>query len=155
MSETESPLILYVDDDPDILVVPAHRSSRPPATPSSSAESAEAGSARLSRAARPDVVIVDLMMEEVDSGTSFVKELRALGNRAPIFMLSSVGDSLNLRHRLRAARPGRRLPEAARSPAPSRGARRRARRGARPLTLARRQISGVTGLTGADLDRAR
>jgi DNA-binding response OmpR family regulator len=41
-------------------------------------------------------VIVDLMMEEVDSGTRFVKELRLLGNTAPIFMLSSVGENLNL-----------------------------------------------------------
>ncbi len=41
-----------------------------------------------------DFVIVDLMMEEVDSGKDFVKELRLLNNRAPIFMLSSVGDSL-------------------------------------------------------------
>ncbi len=36
------------------------------------------------------------MMEEVDSGTSFVKELRLLGNDVPIYMLSSVGENLNL-----------------------------------------------------------
>ncbi len=45
---------------------------------------------------RPDAIIVDLMMEEVDSGIDCVKELRLLGNAAPIFMLSSVGDSLSL-----------------------------------------------------------
>jgi len=39
---------------------------------------------------------VDLMMEEVDAGTTFVKELQALQNKAPIYMLSSVGDNLNL-----------------------------------------------------------
>jgi DNA-binding response OmpR family regulator len=44
----------------------------------------------------PDLIIVDLMMEEVDSGTNFVKELKALGNKAPLYMLSSVGDQLNL-----------------------------------------------------------
>ena len=27
----------------------------------------------------PDLVLVDLMMEEVDAGTSFVKEMKALG----------------------------------------------------------------------------
>ena len=43
----------------------------------------------------PDLLIVDLMMEEVDAGTSFVKELKALGNKAPIYMLSSVGDALS------------------------------------------------------------
>jgi CheY-like chemotaxis protein len=45
---------------------------------------------------QPDVIIVDLMMEEVDSGTGFVKELRAIGNQAPIYMLSSVGDNLSM-----------------------------------------------------------
>ena len=44
----------------------------------------------------PDLIIVDLMMEEVDAGTAFVKELKALGNTAPVYMLSSVGDNLNM-----------------------------------------------------------
>jgi FixJ family two-component response regulator len=35
-------------------------------------------------------------MEEVDSGTAFVKELRLLHNKAPIYMLSSVGESMSL-----------------------------------------------------------
>ena len=43
---------------------------------------------------KPDLIIVDLMMEEIDSGTHFVKELRLLGNTAPIYMLSSAGDQL-------------------------------------------------------------
>jgi DNA-binding response OmpR family regulator len=43
----------------------------------------------------PDLVIVDLMMEEVDTGANFVKELKALGCKAPIYMLSSMGDDLN------------------------------------------------------------
>jgi len=34
-------------------------------------------------------------MEEVDSGVNCVKELKLLGNKAPIYMLSSVGDNLN------------------------------------------------------------
>jgi two-component system, chemotaxis family, chemotaxis protein CheY len=36
------------------------------------------------------------MMEEVDSGTNLVKEIKALGPTPPIYMLSSVGDGLNL-----------------------------------------------------------
>jgi DNA-binding response OmpR family regulator len=43
----------------------------------------------------PDLIIADLMMEEVDAGTSFVKELKALGNEAPVYLLSSVGDELS------------------------------------------------------------
>ena len=87
-------VILCIDDDPDILsfleIVLGGAGYE-----YVGAESAEEG-LRAFRAAVPDAIIVDLMMEEVDSGTGFVKELRALGNRAPIFMLSSVGDSLNL-----------------------------------------------------------
>ena len=93
MSETK-PLILCIDDDPDILsfleLVLEGAGYR-----YAGAESAEEG-LRVYKELAPDAVIVDLMMEEVDSGTSFVKELRAQGNRAPIFMLSSVGDNLNL-----------------------------------------------------------
>jgi len=47
------------------------------------------------KAEKPDLMIVDLMMEEVDAGTRFVTSLKALGNVAPVFMLSSVGDSLS------------------------------------------------------------
>ncbi len=43
----------------------------------------------------PDFILVDLMMEEVDAGRSLVKELRLLDNKAPVYMLSSVGDSLS------------------------------------------------------------
>lgn len=60
-----------------------------------SANSAEEGLKQY-KAQKPDLVIVDLMMEEVDAGTTFVKELRAHGNPPPMYMLSSVGDSLNL-----------------------------------------------------------
>ncbi len=44
----------------------------------------------------PDLIIVDLMMEEVDAGTSLVRNLKAAGNTRPVYMLSSVGDNLNL-----------------------------------------------------------
>ncbi len=43
----------------------------------------------------PDLMIIDLMMEEVDAGMAMVKDLKILGNTAPIYMLSSVGDSLS------------------------------------------------------------
>lgn len=44
---------------------------------------------------QPDLIIVDLMMEEVDAGTNFVKEAKLAGNAAPVYMLTSVGDNLN------------------------------------------------------------
>ncbi len=48
------------------------------------------------KAANPDLVIVDLMMEEVDAGTNLARELKLLNNRAPVYMLSSIGDQLNM-----------------------------------------------------------
>lgn len=87
-------VILCIDDDPDILSF-LQIVLESAGYVYVGAESAEAG-LRAYRDSAPDAVIVDLMMEEVDSGTGFVKELRALGNQAPIFMLSSVGDNLNM-----------------------------------------------------------
>lgn len=60
------------------------------------AGSAEQGLKRL-KESRPDLIIVDLMMEEVDAGVNFVKEVKArMGDVPPIYMLSSVGDNLSL-----------------------------------------------------------
>ena len=86
-------VILCVDDDPDILeylkvVLGANNYVV------ETAGSAEEGLRRYQDKS-PDAMIVDLMMEEIDSGTALVTELRALGNKAPIFMLSSAGDNLS------------------------------------------------------------
>jgi DNA-binding response OmpR family regulator len=59
------------------------------------AENARQGLQRF-RDTSPDLIIIDLMMEEVDSGTHLVKELQALGNQAPVYLLSSVGDGLSM-----------------------------------------------------------
>jgi DNA-binding response OmpR family regulator len=45
---------------------------------------------------KPDFVLVDLMMEEVDAGTGMVKDLKAIGAQVPIYMLSSMGDTLSV-----------------------------------------------------------
>lgn len=86
-------VILAVDDDQDVLdalrmILEANGYAM------IEAHSGEQG-LRLYRETKPDLLVVDLMMEEVDAGTSFVRELRALGNTAPVYMLSSVGDNLN------------------------------------------------------------
>lgn len=93
MSEAK-PLVLYVDDDPDYLEV-MRVILESGGYEMAGAASAEEG-LEAYRKQRPDLVLVDLMMEEVDSGTAFVKELRLLGNQAPIYMLSSVGESMSL-----------------------------------------------------------
>ena len=86
-------VILCIDDDPDILeyletVLAAAGYAV------ASAPSAEDG-LKAYKEVSPELVIVDLMMEEIDAGASFVKELKAIGNTAPIFMLSSMGDNLS------------------------------------------------------------
>ncbi len=92
MSE-KRPVILIVDDDLDILdtfrlILEKHDYDMV------GAETAEDG-LREYKENKPDLIIVDLMMEEVDSGTGFVRDLQALGNQAPVYMLSSIGDSLH------------------------------------------------------------
>ena len=90
----EKPRILCVDDNPDILsylkVVLEGEGYE-----FVGAASAEEG-LRAYKESPPDLIILDLMMEEVDAGTRFVKDLRLLGGDVPIFMLSSVGDSLSM-----------------------------------------------------------
>ena len=85
-------VILCVDDDKetlDLLRIALESGGYKVVT----ARTAEEGLKRY-KAESPDLLIVDLMMEEVDAGTRFVKDLKALGNTAPVFMLSSVGDAL-------------------------------------------------------------
>jgi len=86
-------VILCCDDDADVLdsmrmILEANGYAMV------SARSAEEG-LKAYKASRPDLVIVDLMMEEVDAGTAFVRELKALGSQVPVYMLSSVGDDLH------------------------------------------------------------
>ncbi len=93
MPETR-PVILCIDDDPDILTY-LETVLEAEGFEFAGADSAEEG-LRVYDRVHPDIVIVDLMMEEVDSGTAFAKELRLRKNIAPVFLLSSVGDNLNL-----------------------------------------------------------
>ena len=87
-------VILCVDDDPDILFF-LRTVLEKGGYVMKEAATAEDG-LRVFKESNPDLVIVDLMMEEVDAGTSFVKEVRASGGDVPIYMLSSVGDNLHL-----------------------------------------------------------
>ncbi len=87
-------VILVVDDDQDVLDA-ARMILESNGYKMAEARTAEDG-VKAYKASNPDLVIVDLMMEEVDAGTSFVTQLQALGNKAPIYMLSSVGDRLNM-----------------------------------------------------------
>ena len=86
-------LVLAVDDDADVietlkLILESNGYAF------ISASTAEEG-VKVHKESNPDFVIVDLIMEEVDAGKNLVKELKLADNKAPIYMLSSVGDDLN------------------------------------------------------------
>lgn len=88
------PVILYIDDDAEFLdsvrlILESNGFMV------DSAPSAEEGLRKFKKE-RPDLIVVDLMMEEVDSGTNFVKEMKLLNNTAPIYLLSSAGDQLSM-----------------------------------------------------------
>lgn len=85
-------LILCVDDDPDILqtlqlVLEANGYA------TVDAASADEGLKQYA-AHRPDLVILDMMMEQIDSGSGLASRIRALGGNPLIYLLSSIGDSL-------------------------------------------------------------
>ena len=87
-------VILCVDDDKDFLdsVRTILETNNYTVVSASSAEDGF----KVYKESKPDLVIVDLMMEEIDSGTGLVKELKLAGNRAPVYMLSSAGDQLSM-----------------------------------------------------------
>ncbi len=84
--------ILTIDDDPDIraalrLLLEAEGFSV------GAAGTGEEGLKLVDRI-KPDAVIVDLMMEEVDSGTVVAQKLKDQGYEGPVYMLSSAGDAV-------------------------------------------------------------
>jgi len=83
-------VILCIDDDPDVLVslqVILEASGYVVSTAPDARRGLQAF-----KDTTPDAVIIDLIMEEVDAGMSLIKELRALNDKVPLFMLSSTGD---------------------------------------------------------------
>jgi DNA-binding response OmpR family regulator len=85
-------VILAIDDDPDFLQA-IRLFLEANGYIMVQANSAEAG-LKVYKEKNPDLVLVDLMMESIDAGTDFVKELRLLGNIAPVFLLSGAGDGM-------------------------------------------------------------
>jgi len=86
-------VILCVDDDPDVLETTKLILEKNGYVFASASSAEDALKAYAS--VKPDLVLVDLMMEEVDAGTTLVRDLKAKGAGVPIYMLSSVGEELN------------------------------------------------------------
>lgn len=85
-------VILYVDDDPDF------RDSMRTVLEANGylfleAATGEEGLKQF-QSEDPDLLMLDLMMEEIDTGTSMVRDLKLAGCEAPIFVISSVGEAL-------------------------------------------------------------
>ena len=81
--------ILVVDDDPDITFAVSlylKREQHDVRTAASRAEGMEAVAAF-----SPDLIILDVMMEQPDDGIAMAQELRRAGSAVPIIMLTSVG----------------------------------------------------------------
>lgn len=86
------PVILAIDDDQDVLdmiraILRANDYDMVEAT------SGQEG-LKLYKENKPDFVLVDLMMEKIDAGVNFVKEINEMGDVPPIYMLTSVGDEM-------------------------------------------------------------
>jgi DNA-binding response OmpR family regulator len=85
-------LILAIDDDPDIRA--ALRVLLEAAGFSvGEAANGEEG-LKIAERIQPDAVIVDLMMERVDAGSTVAAALKEDNFSGPVFMLSSAGDAV-------------------------------------------------------------
>jgi DNA-binding response OmpR family regulator len=83
--------ILVVDDDPNICLF-CRTVLESGGYQVFSASTAREGLA-LARSERPDIVVLDVMMEEVDSGFNAAREIAAEQPELPIFMLSSIAEA--------------------------------------------------------------
>ncbi len=81
--------ILVVDDDPDIIFAVSLFLEREGHEVRSAASRAEGMEALASF--KPDLMILDVMMEQPDDGIAMAQELRRTGHTLPIVMLTSVG----------------------------------------------------------------
>lgn len=91
-TDAETKTILTIDDDPDVraalrVVLTASGFSV------GEASNAEEGF-KVAQRVQPDGIVVDLMMENVDSGSELTRKLRESGYEGPIYMLSSAGDTV-------------------------------------------------------------
>lgn len=81
--------ILIVDDDPDITFTTSlflKKAQHDVQTASNRADGMQA-----IEEGNPDLIILDVMMEQADDGIAMAQELRRQGCETPILMLTSVG----------------------------------------------------------------
>ncbi len=81
--------ILVVDDDPDITYAVSLFLKKEGHEVKTASSRAEGMSALASF--KPDLMVLDVMMEQPDDGIAMAQELRRTGQMLPIVMLTSVG----------------------------------------------------------------
>ncbi len=86
--------VLVIDDDPDMVEAVRIVLEREGYTVESASNVSD-GWTRLEEG-RPDLLILDVMMEEPDEGLMFARKVRREGNPLPILMLTSVNRALGL-----------------------------------------------------------
>jgi two-component system, OmpR family, response regulator len=86
--------ILIVDDDPDMVEAGRYVLEREGHTVTS-ASNVETGLKAIDET-MPDLLILDVMMEEADDGLVFARQVRRKGFAAPILMLTSVNRAMGL-----------------------------------------------------------
>jgi len=87
-------VILYVDDDEDYRIG-IRQILEAAGLEMIEASDGEEGLRKLGEQ-HPDLVLVDMMMEEVDAGVELLKQIRAVSTTLPVYLLSSVGDTLTM-----------------------------------------------------------
>ena len=88
------PKILIVDDDPDIIDAGRLVLTREGYEVEGAPNRAD-GMKKLEEI-KPDLLILDVMMEEPDDGLRMAREIRKSGNTVPIIMLTSVNAAMGL-----------------------------------------------------------
>jgi DNA-binding response OmpR family regulator len=88
------PKILIVDDDPDIVDAGRLVLEREGYEVEGAPNRAD-GMKKLEEI-KPDLLILDVMMEEPDDGLRMAREIRKSGNTVPIIMLTSVNAAMGL-----------------------------------------------------------
>ena len=91
MAEAKDKTILVIDDDRDILEAMKIMLE----TEGFSVVTAMDGQQGLEKAlqAGPDLILADMMMETVDAGAKVAVKIKESGCKAPIILLSSIGDA--------------------------------------------------------------
>ena len=86
--------ILIVDDDPDVVEFTTIILKKEGFAVSSASNIIE-GMAKLLKD-KPQLIILDVMMDQPDDGFVMAQDIRAKGIRTPILMLTSVGKALGI-----------------------------------------------------------